>query len=212
MVRTSLICLMLICAGKVWAMPDIQVQGLFSGRAMISIDGDVKLMREGETSPEGVKLVAADSKQATVEYDGVSHVLSLSDRIGASFEQTQSAEVRLQPVSGGHYMARAIINGRYIDVMVDTGATMVAMNSNHAAQLGINLDNATQGYSSTASGMVSTKMVTLPSVSIGNVTRNAVAAAVIEGNFPEIVLLGNSFLSGMDMRVEGGILVLTPKY
>lgn len=211
-VRRSCICLALICVGNVWAMPDIQVQGLFTGRAMVSIDGNVKLMREGETSPEGVLLVSADSKAAVIEYEGVSHTLSLSDRIGASFAQPEAAEVRLQPDSRGHYLARASINGRFINVMVDTGATMVAMNSRHAAELGLNLDNASRSRASTASGIVETKLVTLSSVSIGGVTRNAVAASVIEGDFPETILLGNSFLSGVDMRVESGILILKPKF
>ena len=193
-------------------MPDIQIQGLFSGRAMVSIDGNVQLLKEGQVSPEGVKLVTADSKQAMVEYDGVTHTLGLSDRIGASFAQPENREVRLRPDARGHYVARASINGRFIDVLVDTGATTIAMNSKHAEQLGINLDQASTSYVSTASGIEEIKSITLSSVSIGGITRHEVAAGVLEGDFPQMILLGNSFLSAVDMRVDAGILILEPKF
>lgn len=194
------------------AMPDVQVKGLFSGRAMLSINGQVKLMRAGEVSEEGVTLVSADSNEATIEFEGATHRLGLSQQIGASFVEPKETEVRLSSSRGGHYLTRANINGRLIEVMVDTGATLIAMNSSHARQLGIRLDDATNGYASTASGVVPTRMLMLNSVSIGGITRTQVAASVIEGDFPEIILLGNSFLSGVDVRFESGVMVMTSKF
>ena len=37
---------------------------LFEGRAMLSIDGTPRMLQVGETSPEGVRLVAASATQA----------------------------------------------------------------------------------------------------------------------------------------------------
>ena len=197
-------------SSSVLALPDVQVQGLFSNRAMLNIDGNVQLLRAGETSREGVKLVSADSEQATIEYDGERHQLSLSDRIGAGFTEPVR-ELRLRPDERGHYVARANINGKTIDVLVDTGATSVAMNSKHAKQLGLSLDDAEISHVSTASGIEQVKVVRLNSLTIGSISRNSIDAVVIDGDFPETVLLGNTFLSGFDLTVESGVLVLKQK-
>ena len=212
MCRFFLVIVFSVAAGFIYAAPDIQIQGLFSGRAMVSIDGNVQLLREGETSAEGVTLVSADSAQAVVEYDGVSHTVGLSDRIGASYAQPENREVRLQPDSRGHYVTRANINGRAIEVLVDTGATLVAMNANHAKTLGVNLDDAEEGHARTASDIVKVKIVTLNSVSIGGITRNSVTASVHDGDFPQVILLGNSFLSGVNMTTDSGVLVLQQNF
>lgn len=203
-----------LCAvsGLAFANLDIQVQGLFSGRAMISIDGNVQLLRAGETSAEGVTLISADSKQAVVKYEGDTHKLGLSDRVAVSFDEPENREVRLRPDNRGHYSARVNINGRTAEVLVDTGATFIAMNEEHAKSLGINLDDAQKGRASTAGGIVETKVVTLSSVSIGGITRNSVLASVQDGDFPQTILLGNSFLSGLDMTTESGVLVLRQKF
>ena len=208
--RVLLLGLTAFAVQSVNALPDIQAQGLFSGRAMLDIDGNVQLLREGETSREGVKLISADSEQATIEYDGERHQLGLSDRIGAGFAESVR-EVRLRPDNRGHYLARANINGRTIDVLVDTGATSVAMNSTHARQLGLNLDDAEISQVSTASGVEEVKVVNLSSLSIGGISRYSVEAVVIDGDFPQTILLGNSFLSGFDLSVEAGVLVLKQK-
>lgn len=210
--RSLLISVLWALPALVHAQPDIQVQGLFSGRAMISVDGNVQLLRDGETSREGVTLVSADSERAVVEYDGVRHTLGLSDRVGASFAEPENREVRLRPDSRGHYSARVNINGRTAEVLVDTGATLIAMNASHAESLGLNLDDAEKSYASTAGGIVETKIITLNSVSIGGITRNSVLASIQDGDFPQVILLGNSFLSGLDLTTESGVLVMRQRF
>ena len=65
---------------------------------------------------------------------------------------------------------------------------------------------------STASGLVTGYRVMLNSVKLGGITLNNVEAAVLEGGFPQEVLLGNSALTRLNMKREGVALTLTKKY
>lgn len=50
---------------------DISVNALFGGKAQISVNGGKPVMLSvGQTSPEGVKLVSADSSAAVIEFQG----------------------------------------------------------------------------------------------------------------------------------------------
>src|SRR5690554_553389 len=49
---------------------DVVIVGLFTDQAFIEIDGRQQLLRVGDTSPEGVTLIAASSRGATLEIDG----------------------------------------------------------------------------------------------------------------------------------------------
>ena len=63
---------LLVCiypaAGR--AIKDIHVVALFKDRVMVMIDGKQRLLRSGDSSPEGVRLVSADSVGAVFEYQG----------------------------------------------------------------------------------------------------------------------------------------------
>ncbi len=52
----------------------------------------------------------------------------------------------------------------------------------------------------------------LESVDVGGIHVPHVQASVIEGAFPEMVLLGVSYLQHVDMQEKDGILSLTAKY
>ena len=194
-----------------WAMAvDIEVKGLFGNSAILIIDGKQKLLKAGKEYL-GVKLISANSKMAIVEIDGKKHKLGMSRRISSKFTAAKTVEARLPQGRGGHYMAHGRINNRTAAMMVDTGATAVAMSSIAATALGIDYRNATTTNVSTASGMTQGYVVTLRSVSVGPVTVNNVRAIINEGAFPQTILLGNSFLSRVSMSEQNGVLVLASK-
>ncbi len=95
--------------------------------------------------------------------------------------------------------------------MVDTGASVVALSSQLAEQLGINYRAGRLGRVHTAQGETSSYFVELPEVSVGDITVRNVRTAVINGAYPRDVLLGMSFLSNVQMREESGVLMLTQK-
>ena len=50
---------------------DVEISALFNGKAMLSINsGNPRVLSVGQTSPEGVKLLSANSSGAVLEIDG----------------------------------------------------------------------------------------------------------------------------------------------
>jgi len=189
------------------------VKGLFAGRAVLSIDGKEQLLRAGERSPEGVLLVSSSSREAVVEIENLRTTLTLSRHIAGTFvAPTEPAQVRIPRGADSHYRVSGTINGRSVTMMVDTGATALAMNARDARELGIDYRSATKIRASTAGGMVDSYAVDLARVSVGGIVLHNVRGTVIEGRFPEQILLGNSFLSRVSMSEEAGMLVLRSKF
>jgi len=209
-----------LCAGllfsafsmQLFGAPEIIASGLFKGKALLTINGQPRLLKVGATSPEGVRLLSSDSQQANILVEGQTLTLHLSERISAAFKKPKFSEVKIPRSRNGHYFTAGAINGRPAKFMVDTGATVIAMNINEARRLGIDLRQAKLGISSTAGGMVETFRVVLDKVSVGNVTLHNIRASVVDGNFPEQILLGNSFLSKVEMTEQAGVLVFRKKH
>ena len=98
----------------------------------------------------------------------------------------------------GHYRAEAFINNQKVDVLVDTGATGVAISQRVADQLNLKSINAVR--TSTANGDAIAYMVRLESVKVGGVEANNVSATIAPGLDGD-VLLGMSYLGRMDVRL-----------
>lgn len=195
-------------AARVTAAPQIKVEGLMPNAAVLTIDGQRKMLKVGQEH-KGVKLVASGSSSVTLDVDGRRVVQGLSTYVGTVYEAPSRSEVTIARDASNHYVTNAQINGRSIKVMLDTGATLVSMSEDHADALGIDYFSGTPSTASTASGIAKTRIVTLNSVSIGGVRVNNVVASVVEGSFPSIVLLGMSFLEHFNMAENSGILTLT---
>ena len=97
--------------------------------------------------------------------------------------------------SDGHYWAEARIDGQEaVRLMVDTGASLVALTRDDAARLGLSLsaDDFTAQVA-TASGAVRAAPVRLRSVAVAGASVEAVDALVVEAGLPHS-LLGMSYL------------------
>lgn len=113
--------------------------------------------------------------------------------------------VVLQRDPSGHYRAEALINGVKVDVMVDTGATGVAISQRLADNLGIRSNAAIS--TNTANGTTVGYMTRLASVKLGGIEVKNVAATIAPGLEGE-ALLGMSFLSRMDIRLYKGTMTI----
>lgn len=125
--------------------------------------------------------------------------------------QRSGAIVEIPAGQGGHYYTQAEINGRSIDVLVDTGATTVFLSYETAESVGIYLKPSDFTHiSRTANGNARIAPVTLDRVSIGDITVRNVQAAVAEpGKLTTSTLLGMSFLGRVaNVGMRGGVLVL----
>jgi len=112
--------------------------------------------------------------------------------------------------AGGQYRARALIEGQDVDVMIDTGATVVALTSETAARLGVTLDTSRPRWRmNTANGVALANPVTLRSVSLGAIYMDDVQAVVMPPGASSVNLLGASFLKRLvSVEQRDGMLVL----
>ena len=191
------------------AAPKIEIEGLMPPTAaVIMIDGERKLVKVGQTF-KGVTLIAAYSSTATLEVDGQQSVLGLSRRVGSNYQAPISKQVSITRNSNLQYVTNAMINGRQTQVMVDTGANVIAMNAQQARQLGVKTDGARRVLVETASEKVTAWKVKLDSVDVGGIRVNHVDATVVEGGFPTVILLGMTYLKHVNIEENQGVLTLS---
>ena len=121
------------------------------------------------------------------------------DRLG------ENSTVVLKRGLDGHYRAEALINGEKVSVLVDTGATGVAISQNIADKLKLSSINAVR--TNTANGDSIGYMVRLNAVQLGGVKAHNVSA-MIAPSLDGDVLLGMSFLGRMDVRLFDGEMTI----
>ncbi|MCB1614964.1 MAG: TIGR02281 family clan AA aspartic protease [Pseudomonadales bacterium] len=199
-------------AGIVNALPDIQVNGLMKNQAVVTIDGVQHILKKGKTSPEGLTLVDVNTQQATFEWQGETVAMGLTSRIQTSFEKVDKSSFSIPKGPDGHYMTLGKVNGRQVQFLLDTGATVVAMDYHDADRLGIRWRSGRKSMSSTAAGLVTSYQLTLPSVTVGHLTVSNVQASVIVAEMHGPLLLGMSFLQYFDMTEKNNTLTLEKKY
>jgi aspartyl protease family protein len=120
-----------------------------------------------------------------------------------------SSEVQLDRDSDTHFYATTRINGTDVRMMVDSGASMIALTRTDAEAIGINVDDLPiGGNAATAGGIVPIRPVELDRVAIAGIEVSGVQAAVIDADMP-YSLLGQSFLSRLQsVKVEGDRMTL----
>lgn len=117
----------------------------------------------------------------------------------------ENSTVILKRGLDGHYRAEALINGEKVNVLVDTGATGVAISQKIADKL--NLKSIDAVRTNTANGDSIGYMVRLNSLKLGGVNAHNVAAMIAPGLDGD-VLLGMSFLGRMDVRLFNGEMTI----
>ena len=110
----------------------------------------------------------------------------------------------------GHYVVKAFINNQAVAVMVDTGASAVALSSADAERVGLHPNLLTFNVAvATANGAVKAARVKLDRVEIDGVRLDNVEALVLPQGALNGSLLGMSFLSRLSsFKSEAGVLTL----
>lgn len=118
--------------------------------------------------------------------------------------------MRLDADRQGHFKVEARIEGRFIDFLVDTGATMVIMRESDAARVGVRPQRADYTATvSTANGKIKAAPAKLDRVEVGGITVYDVQALVLPDEALWQNLLGMSFLSRLKRyEVAAGRMVL----
>lgn len=198
---------------NVWSQDlQILVMGLYRDHAVLEINQQQHFLSVGQRTPEGVTLISANSNQAILDIAGRQGVFELNNRVGAMY----SAPVEMPVVSiwptNGMYLTSGSVNGYTVDFMVDTGASVIAINGETAKRLGVDYLSANQIGVRTASGVELAYSIELESVQLGDISLENVAAVVIDGPEPQRALLGMSFLNAFDMERKGERLDLRQKF
>ncbi|WP_077147029.1 TIGR02281 family clan AA aspartic protease [Sphingopyxis sp. KK2] len=117
--------------------------------------------------------------------------------------------VRLGRAEDSHFYADANVDGTSIRMMVDSGASVVALTRRDAEAIGVNVDDLpVTGTARTAGGDVPMRRLILDSVDVDGVEVRRVEAAVIDADMG-VSLLGQSYLSKLDaVNVEGDTMTL----
>jgi aspartyl protease family protein len=128
------------------------------------------------------------------------HVAStmMAARAGSAAQPatTNSRSVVVSPDRRGHFQVEGHIDGRRLEFMVDTGASVIALTASDAAAIGIHPTRREYtALINTANGTVRAAPVRLNMVEVGDLMLHDVAAMVMPEGALTDNLLGISFLS-----------------
>jgi len=104
--------------------------------------------------------------------------------------------ISLTPDSRGHFLTEARINGQRVNFMVDTGASVVAVNESSASRFGVYPSRGDfTANVTTANGTIKGARTRLAMVDVGGLVVRDVDALVLPDEALSENLLGLSFLS-----------------
>ena len=195
------------------AAQTVALTGSMGARALLVVDGKTATAAAGDTV-HGVKVISVGSGQAVVEVRGRRQTLQMGAaqvNLGGGGSTGNGTQIVLTAGQGGHFQTLGQINGRTVNFLVDTGASMVSMSAAQATSLGLDYTKGQQGLIQTANGVAQAWHINLSRVRIGDVEVQNVDALVSPAELP-VVLLGNSFLSRFQMKRENDRLTLERRF
>ncbi len=207
-------------AGLLLALPalpqQVALSGVAGGKALVNIDGAApRFMSPGQVH-QGVKLLSTQGDSAVFDIHGQRQVLRVGDApvsVGRSAAGQDSGAQRivLTADSQGHFMPAGQINGRNVQFMVDTGATLVILSESDARRINLDYAKGRKVNVNTANGSVVGHQLKLDSVRVGSAQVQGVDAVVLPQTMP-YVLLGNSFLTRFQMQRTNDQLTLDRRF
>lgn len=110
----------------------------------------------------------------------------------------------------GQFTAETLVNGVHVQMLADTGATIVALTNSDARRIGIDLEWLEYDQPiRTANGTALAANITLDSLSVGGIEIRDVSAIVVGPGLLEKSLLGMSFLGAISrFEIKGDQMVL----
>lgn len=212
--RFGIVRLMAVLMVSVAAISAVKAQtsvtaiALFKDRVMLSVDGSKAEIVHAGSTHAGVKVLSSDTEQAIVEINGQREILTLNSAVSVSSElgvaaNEEGGSINLIKKRDGHFHTIGQVNGRTVNFLIDTGASIVVMSSDDAKRIGLEYKHGFVATASTASGDSPMYTIRADQIKIGNIQLEEVSLGVIEGRFPVTPLLGMSFLGQLDMTQTG---------
>jgi aspartyl protease family protein len=196
----------LLFVANAYAVEKLEVQGLFSNKAVLMVDGKRHVIAVGESSPEGVKVISANSRGAVLEVDGKQKQYNLGSSVSTTFAKRKSQKETIFINSGGMYMTFGNINGRTVRFLVDTGATTTSIPANLQDYLQLKAGQAIN--ISTANGVATAYMTKLEQLKMGEIRLTNIKASLVPGFPGKDILLGMNVLKNMELVQRGDTLII----
>jgi aspartyl protease family protein len=138
-------------ASQAFAETRLNVVGLFSGKALVSINGG---------TPESIA-AGQTSESATFMVEGKRQTLKMGQAasVAGAAAPVNNNPVSLYADSQGHFSGNLSINGASLKYLVDTGASTVALNSGDAKFAKIDYEKGEKAQASTANGVIEVYLV-----------------------------------------------------
>ena len=209
-----IIALILLAAAGAATAAEVALIGVIGDKAaVVAIDGgEPKTIKVGQ-SWRGITVISVERERATIEFDGKRRVLQRGAHYrsegGAPAGSRQSAILAAD--TRGHFIAEGTINGGHIRLLVDTGATTVAIPASDALRLGIDYRRGARITMQTANGAAPAYVTRLDRIRVGAIELYNVDAVVVEQGLG-VALLGMSFLNRVEMKRDGATMTLTRQF
>ena len=132
------------------------------------------------------------------------------DDVATTTSHPSGRKVMIAVGPDGHFAADFRLNGRSVGAIVDTGATLVAINLSTARRIGISVSPRDFRYSvNTANGTTRAAGAVIKRLQIGRIAIEDVKAVVLDDSALSGTLIGASFLNRLaKYQVENGSLLL----
>jgi len=197
-----------LCVAAYADAPLVSLQGMLGQKALLLVDGKLRTLGAGQ-SADGVTVISTANDQAQVEVDHARYTLHMGDTPGnLNGAASGTGQIILTSDNRGNFAGQGRIDGKPIQFIVDTGATLVTIGKPEADQMGIHYQSGNRLASHTANGTVIGWHIKLQSLNINDVTVHDVDTMVVPADLPKM-LLGNSFLNRFHMQRDADRLVLT---
>lgn len=161
----------------------------------------------GHDRPAALPTPSAETSPRQPTSDQNAELANLNATSAPQFT-SQDGSIELQRQPDGHFYADVRINGANVHMLVDTGATVIALSRNDAQMAGLATSISMNGVVGRgADGAVHGEVAHLDSVDLGPLHAQGLDAVVL--NSGEQSLLGQSFLSRFgSVNIQGDKMVL----
>ncbi len=198
---------LLYCFSMLAVADAIELKGVFLQKAaVLVVKCKQRVLNRGE-SKDGVTLEEVHSDHVKLRVEGELRTVFMSRQAGAEYKPLALKNVRIPIGEGGHYWVNGLIHDKPVKLVVDTGATLVAMNVETATSLGIDYKNGQRAKMNTANGSSEARVVKLKSIQVGDIKQFNIDAIVALNN--SLPFLGNSFLNKVDITQRNSVMTLS---
>ncbi len=136
---------------------------------------------------------------------------AVADITGNGSQSASGKTVQLKRRDDGHFWVRAKVNGHDVDFMIDSGATVTALSTDLAREVGAEVDR--NGYPvaiDTANGTIMAQRGSISKLQVEAIQMDDLPITVSD-NLGETSLLGMNFLNRLDTwNVQGDVMTLKP--